>query len=444
MSKFSKKLAYSFGAIAMALSSQAFATYIIFFYVDVIKMPAYLAAVGMLIFGVWNALNDPLAGYISDHTHSRWGRRIPYILFGAIPFGLIYWLIWNPPFVGVGQTALLFLYFVIMICLFDGFYTVTILNWSCLYPEMFSSLRERSEVNALRQTFTLIGLALGIALPPLIYGTYGWGWLGLAFGIIISVSLLITLRGSREHQEYSHEKQLGLWQSIKATFENRSFLTFAIANLFVQYSFVTILACIPFFTKYILDLTTSQTAALLSVAFLTAIPMLYVWEKYAIKVGAKKCFITTILLMAVALLPLFFVETFIGTLISATLIGMVVAGFILIADVIIADVIDEDEIKTGTRREGMYFGVHTFVTRFAIGLEALSIGLVFSLTGYNPYVFTQTREFVVGLRFLIAGLPLIALGIAFIIIWFYPLAGKRKMKAMKHELEEIHHLKGVE
>ena len=88
----SRKLAYSFGAIATALSYQAFSTYIFFFYVDVIQLPSYLAAIGMLVFAIWNAVNDPLAGYISDHTRSRWGRRIPYIALGAVPFGIIYFL----------------------------------------------------------------------------------------------------------------------------------------------------------------------------------------------------------------------------------------------------------------------------------------------------------------------------------------------------------------
>ena len=138
------KFAYSFGAVATALSYQAFSTYIIFFYVDVVKLPPYLAAIAMMIYAVWNAINDPLAGYISDHTRSKWGRRIPYIAFGAIPFGLVYFLLWTPPFWDFTQVTLLFFYFLVFICLFDGFYTFTVLNWASLFPEMFSGLKERA------------------------------------------------------------------------------------------------------------------------------------------------------------------------------------------------------------------------------------------------------------------------------------------------------------
>ena len=441
--KLRRKLAYSFGAIATALSYQAFATYIIFFYVDVVKLPAYLAAIGMIIYGIWNAINDPIAGYISDHTHSRWGRRIPYIAFGAIPFGLAYFLLWIPPFSDFSHVIWLFIYFVIFICLFDAFYTITILNWSALYPEMFPSLKERSQVNAIRQTFGMIGLILGIALPPMIYGSIGWGWMGAVFGAIITISLLIALLGSREHKEFSREKQLPPWLSFKDTITNRSFLTFAFSNLFVQYCFTIILASMPFFVKYVLDLRPLHTTAILAAAFLVAMPMLYVWERILDKYGAKKSFMASILVLAVFLMPLFFVKTFWGTMITAALLGSGLAGFILIVDILISDVIDEDEIKTGTRREGIYFGANAFVTRFAIALEAFSIGIIFAITGYNPYVYSQSREFLTGMRLLIAGFPFLALVLAFVIIWFYPLSGRAKFKELKHELHELHEKKGV-
>ncbi|MFC1568186.1 MFS transporter [Candidatus Margulisiibacteriota bacterium] len=436
------KLAYSFGAVATALSYQAFSTYIIFFYVDVIKLPAYLAAIGMLIYGLWNAINDPLAGFISDHTHSRWGRRVPYIALGAIPFGIIYFLLWIPPFTELNQVFSLFLYFVFSICLFDGFYTVTILNWSALYPEMFPTLKERSQVNAIRQSFGMVGLVLGVAIPPLIYGSLGWGWLGAIFGTIISVSLLIALFGCHEHMQYSREKQLPLFASFKATLNNRSFLTFVFSNLFVQYTFTIILATIPFFAKYVLDEGPQGTTAILAAAFLTAIPMLYVWQFVANRFGAKRSYMATMVFLAGSLVPLFFVKSFAGALLTSFFIGVGLAGFILVVDLIISDVIDEDETRTGTRREGMYFGANAFITRFAIALEALSMGLIFVLTGYNPYIYSQTAAFLVGLRVLIAGLPIIALTLAFAIIWFYPLFGKN-LNEMESKVARIHRKKGI-
>ena len=266
--------------------------------------------------------------------------------------------------------------------------------------------------------------------------------MGMVFGIIISLTLIIALRGSFEHIQYSREKQLPLLQSFKATLANRSFITFVISNLFVQFTFTIILATIPFFAKYILDQGAQGTAAILAAAFIPAIPMLYFWKKLTIKFGAKKCFMATMIVLAVSLFPLFFVQSFAATLINSAFIGIGLAGFILTVDLIISDVIDEDETITGTRREGMYFGANAFITRFAIGLEAMAMGICFVLTNYNPYVFTQTREFILGLRFLIAGLPIIALIFGFMAMWFYPLSGPR-LKKMRAKILKMHIKKGI-
>lgn len=436
------KLAYSFGAVATALSYQAFSTYIIFFYVDVMKLPVRLAGIGMLIYAAWNAVNDPIAGFISDNTRTRRGRRIPYLAFGAIPFGIVYFLLWIPPFSGLYQSFSLFLYFTFFICLFDGFYTLTVLNWAALYPEMFPSLRERAEVNSYRQSFGMFGLLIGIALPPLIYGSLGWGIMGAAFGALITLSLLIAIRGSSEKKEFIPDRPLGLLPALKATLNNRSFLSFAFANLFVQYTFTLLLATVPFFAKYILKANPQEITSILAAAFLTAIPMLFVWRFLTVKFGAKKCFMASMLVLALFLIPLFFIKSFGLVLLTSALIGIGLAGFILISDVIISDVIDEDEMNTGTRREGMFFGMNAFITRFAIGLEAFSMSAVFILSGYNPYVFTQTHGFEGGLRLLIAGLPIIALAFGFAIMFLYPLAGKR-LEEMRSKLKELHEKKGV-
>ncbi|MFA5113369.1 MAG: MFS transporter [Candidatus Margulisiibacteriota bacterium] len=432
-----KKLAYSLGAVATAISYQAFSTYLIFFYVDVLKLPVALAGSAILLYGLWNAVNDPLFGFLSDNTRTRWGRRIPYLLAGAIPFGLLFFLLWVPPFDGIDHALELFLYLAILICLFDALYTITVLNWAALFPEMFPTDQERAQVNVFRQSLGMIGLLLGIALPPLFYSTWGWPSMGALFGCLISLTMLIAVWGSRENKAFSRPQPLPFWPALKATLRNRSFLTFVLANLFVQYTFTLIMATIPFFAKYVLNANPQRVTVILAAAFLTAIPMLFVWKRVAVRFGAKQAFLASLLLLALFLTPLFYVQSFGLVVLTAALIGAAMAGFILVADLVIADIIDEDELTTGHRREGMYFGLNAFITRFAIGLEAFSMSAVFIMSGYNPYVFTQYAEFRAGLRFLIAGLPIIALAIGFSIMLFYPLAG-HKLAELKTRLAEAH------
>jgi GPH family glycoside/pentoside/hexuronide:cation symporter len=420
-----KKICYSFGAVGTALSYQAFSTYIVFFYVDVLRLEARLAATAMLIYGIWNALNDPIAGFVSDSTRTRWGRRIPYIVFGAIPFGAAYFLLWSPPFDSSSMTALFF-YFLIAICLFDGLYSVVVLNWASLFPEMYPGLAERAQVNSYRQTLGMIGLVIGIALPPLIYTTVGWAKMGAIFGAIITLVYLISLIGSRETKKYMASNPLPLSAALSATFRNTPFLAFVFSNLLIQYAFTMVLAIIPFYAKYVLGASAVETSLVLLSAFTVAIFMMFVWRAISVKHGAKVSYLSSIMIFLFALVPFLFISNTVSAMISSGFLGIGLAGIILLSDVLISDVIDHDETRTGVRREGMYFGMNAFICRFAIALEAASIGSVFSLTTYNPVIFTQTKAFLLGLRILAAGLPMTALALAFLIMLYYPLSGNKE------------------
>ena len=418
-----RQICYSFGAVATALSYQAFSTYILFFYVDKLRLDAKLAAVAMLIYGVWNAVNDPIAGFISDSTKTSWGRRIPYILFGSIPFGLVYFLLWVPPFTSNNMAAL-FWYFLIFICIFDALYTVVVINWASLFPEMYRGLRERAEVNSYRQAFGMAGLIIGIALPPLLYTSIGWAKMGAIFGAIITLAFIISLAGSREKPKAASKNPLPFFKAFSETFKNIPFVMFVTSNLLIQYAFTMVLAMIPFYAKYVLQIKARETSLVLLSALIFAAAMMFVWKIICVRYGAKMSYLISIMIFMVALIPLLVISGFNAAVAFAALLGIGLAGIILISDVLISDVIDHDEEITGLRREGIYFGMNAFVCRFAIALEAASIGTVFTMTKYNPVIFTQTKEYLTGLRFLVAGLPIIALAAAFIIMLFYPLSKK--------------------
>jgi len=439
---FARKLAYSMGSFATALSYQSFATYLIFFYVDVMKLSPYLAAIGMLVFGLWNAVNDPVFGYLSDYTRTRWGRRRPYIAFGLLPLGLIYYLLWVPGFSGINQTSQLFIYFVMVICLFDTFYSMIAINLVALYPEMFISLKERAEVNSLRQSFWMLGIGLGMIFPPLIYANWGWGWLGAIFAPVITLCFLLALWGCREKMVYSQERQPGFRESFRATLKNRAFWPFAGANLLAQYALTMVLASFPFYAKYVLQSNNEQTVYFMALVFLIAIFSLQIWRKMLLRLGAKNCWLASLLVLAIALLPLLYARDFKLVLLSVFLFGFGTGGLILLEDILLSDIIDADETITKKRREGVYFGTNNFVNRLAIPLEAVSFGCVFLLTGYNRFIYSQPREFIYGLRLLIAGLPLVALILAFVLVCFYPLFG-RSLEEMKLKLSEIHRQKGA-
>jgi len=439
-----RKLVYSLGGLAVTLPASVFTTYIIYYYVDIIKLPVYLAGIAMLVYAVWNAVNDPLAGFLSDRTRSPYGRRLPYLAYGLVPFGLFFFLLWLPPFRGLDQYRLLFFYFLFMICLFDGCGAVVSINWSSLFPEMFTTIKDRIEANSYRQIFGLLGILGGIALPPMLYNRWGWGWMGALTAAVMMLALFLSLHASREEPKFSRDPSLPFWPALKAALANRSFLTFVLANLLIQYALITLMAAAPFYAKYILQASPEAIAVVMLVGFFTALPMLIFWRRLARRGGAKRVMILSLGLLALGLIPLFYIRVLNDSRIAwvAVLTGAAVAGYLLLNDILLADVIDEDELATGTRREGTYFGLNTFITKFSLALEAVSLSSVFLLYGYNPYIYTQPKTLGDGLRLLIAGLPIAALVLAIVALAFYPLSGKR-LEAMREKLAELHRRKGI-
>ena len=260
-----RKLAYSAGSLSAAVSYQAFSAYLFYFYVQVCALPIPLYSLGFAIYGIWNAINDPLFGYISDRTRTKWGRRIPYVVFGNIPLMLSFMLVWAPYVEHINSTLLsfslfgsevelfglpldLFLYFVIIGSLFDTFYTMVILAWTALFPEMFTDLKERTEVNAYRQLFSVVGLILGLALPLTLVKLLGsWWMMGVLLGLVTGAGVFLSLLGSKETKAFAMEEPLGVIEAFRFTLKNRSFMTFVLANLTIQYIFLIEVQQIPIF-----------------------------------------------------------------------------------------------------------------------------------------------------------------------------------------------------
>ncbi len=242
------KIAYGIGNLGQALFFNTVQTFLIFFYTDVVRLDPGLVGLAFAIsYGVWNAINDPLVGVLSDRTRTRWGRRIPYIALGTPLTFILFVLIWSPPLGGSPLTNPshmgIFVYFAVIIALFDLAYTAVSVTYTALFPEAFEDLEERTEVSIYRQVAAMIGTALGLAITPVIVGALserfgdlgGWTGAGLILGLVGGGAFGFSLLGSRERKESSAEEALPLTAAFKETFTNRSFLAFVGANLMICY-----------------------------------------------------------------------------------------------------------------------------------------------------------------------------------------------------------------
>lgn len=421
-----RKIAYSFGSFGSYLLANAFTTYVVFYYVDVLKVPTLLITNGMVAYGIWNAINDPLFGYVSDRTRTRWGRRIPYVAFGILPLAVAFLLVWTPFVkVSVGNYFPIMAYFLIAVFFWDGLYTLVFLNYTALFPEMFPDLAERAQVSAWRQVFGILGMILGIALAPMVYGSVGWAGMGAIFALTGLVSVLISLWGSKENPAFSERQSLDIVAALKYTLANRSFLTYVLSSTALQFTFILLMAAIPFYSKYVLHISNDQQSIMLLATFAVTLAMLFVWSLITVRVGARKTMMAALVVYAVALVPFWFAHDFLTGTIAAALMGLGLAGLMLLLDVLISDVIDEDEVRTGVRREGMYFGVNALFIRLGVSLQAVVLGWVLSAYGYDPKLEVQPASAEVGIRLLMTGIPILVLVIAFLCLYAYPLHGRR-------------------
>ncbi|WP_054028338.1 MFS transporter [Bacillus sp. FJAT-28004] len=421
IASFKSKLAYSSGNLSVNLIAQAFASYIVFYYVDVLGVKPTLISLAMVIHGIVNAVLNPLFGHISDRTSSRFGRRIPYMLFGMLPLAALFTAIWFP----VGTGSELFWYFLTIVLLYDIMFVMVVLNYSALFPEMFTTMKERASVSSWRQMFGIVGMIIGVALPPLVYGNLGWGPMGAIFAGIALIFFIIMVSASKEKVVVSRE-EVGFVQSLKFTFSNKAFVLFVIGSFFVQFTFAMLPAAIPFFTKYVLGADDGSNTILLGAIFVAAIPCVYIWGRLLQRWGARMTVMIAVSIYALAMIPFLFVSSVATAALAAVVIGIGLAGLLVLLDVLLSEIIDEDEKRTNLRREGMYFGMNGFIVKWGISLQAVVLGVVLEATGYVKDA-VQADAAVWGIRSMLSFIPFIALIVALLFFYLYPIRHSNHM-----------------
>ncbi|MCA9873210.1 MAG: MFS transporter [Ardenticatenaceae bacterium] len=436
-------IVYSSGSLATAVSYQAFSTYVQFLYIDVYGLRAAWVGLIWSIYGLWNAVNDPLAGFLSDRTHTRWGRRIPWIAGSFIPLSITFYLLFVPPagMVATPDLSLLF-YFLFFVLAFDLLWTIAVMNWTALFPEMVPDEKQRANVSAWRQIFSVIGLLVGVALPPILAGE-DWGGVQMVAGLVAVVTAVffgLSLLGSREQPEFAADEPLPLRDSLRATMTNRNFLAFLGANLMIQFVFLALTSTAPFYTKYALrlqsDLTiggvtldvATQNSLFLAAAFIVALLAMPFWARFTHRRGAWHVLRFCTLFSAAVLLTFFVANSFYTGLVAIMLFGVGLAGLLMLTDLLIADLVDADELVTGARREGLYFGMNGFVIRFAFTIQGIITGTVLTLSHYvSPSAGVlypeQPATAVFGIRLMISGIPAASLLAAYFILGKYRLHG---------------------
>ncbi|MFX1516002.1 MAG: MFS transporter, partial [Promethearchaeota archaeon] len=423
-------------------------TWVLTFYFAAVRLPIQYIMSAFILWTVWNAINDPLIGYLSDRTHTRFGRRKPFIMIGLIPILIIEVILWIPP-VPVGDNYLVtFLYLLIMLFCYDTFYTMVSLPYDSLFPELYTSVEERANVNSIRQILSTIGLIAAFLIPGIFIGDQdvmdGYLINGIVTTIIILISLVVSLRwGVLERVEFTqdHHQEFNFFQGLKYTFRLKSFVLYTIMFFLYEYTLLVLSSTVPLYAEWVLGITnTFLTSILLGSMFIVGILTVLFWRNMDIKYGSRRMYAVSILVYLITSIPLLIIDSFEAAIVTVIFMGFGFGGMLYFIYLIIADVIDDDELKTGVRREGTFFGITNFFMRLSMILSIVTVSLVFSTTGWETYEPYPGIDVIQGLRLLVFLFPAVALGITLICLSFYPYT-KDYVANMKSRIKELHEAK---
>jgi glycoside/pentoside/hexuronide:cation symporter, GPH family len=426
---------FGLAMFGLQITSQVVTFSLLFFYTDVKRLPPAWSATALTVYAIYNAVNNPLIGYLQDRTRSRWGRRLPYLRFGTLPMMIAFALIWMAPFDGNSAPVPLLIWFVAVIVIFDALNTAVSTAYYSLLPEMFEDYDERTDVAARMNIFLIVALLLGVALPPVIANQVGWPVVGIIFALLGGISLYTALPALFERKKDA-AAQLPFFTALRSTFSNRGFLVMTLAQTM---RFVTTNAMstgMAFYVKYTLKLSNETTSLVLAVVFIVCAIALYPWRQLIARRFEPR---TTALIgyatVALSVLTLWFASSLTTVLISAVLIGIAFAGIFLMDNILIADVIDEDEYASGHRREGMFYGINTLVITLSTAIVSIAFGVITSAYGYNTALTdaAQPASVADGFRIFMTLLPFLGCFFAFLALFAYPLYGER-LRTIKSEL----------
>jgi GPH family glycoside/pentoside/hexuronide:cation symporter len=436
-----RKWMYGSGDLGFSLTSTIIAAYFLFFLTGVVGVRAGVASIAILIGKTWDYINDPLFGYISDHTRTRWGRRRPFLLFGPIPYAIIFALMWwKPPL--QGEVALV-VYYAIIYVFYDAAATMIYMPYFALTPELTSDYDERTSLVSLRAFFSIFGSLLAFSLPEMIVQGFTPDHatnvlrMGLIFALISAIPMYIVFLGTRERPEFMQQEQPGLWQSIKDSVQNRPFIFGTIIYLFTWATIDILQTILIFFITYVV-MREADTTLIMATIFIVAILALPLWTWISRHMNKRLAYIIGMLFFMAVLMVLINITP--ATPLSAilglcVLAGIGVSAAHVIPWAIIPDAIEVGELKTGSRHEGTFYSLISLAQKVASSIAIPGAGLLLELSGYIPNSAQQPASAVRGIRLLTGPIPAVMMFIGIVFAILYPL-GREGYTQIAQELEE--------
>jgi GPH family glycoside/pentoside/hexuronide:cation symporter len=419
------KLFYGVGDVGNAMVNSAIQFFLLVFYTDGVFIAPALASSALMIGKFWDAVNDPIFGWISDRTTSRLGKRRVYMILGALPLAASIVLLWRVP-LGLSDAAV-FAWIVLTFMFYDTMNTLTSVPYYALTAELTEGYDERANLTTYRMVLGVPAYLVGAAVTPALAGLFaikrvGYGAVGILYAVIAAAVLLIAAAGLKERKEVSESRsETPPLKAFLTTFRNRPFVQLIAAYLIANIAFALMQTLLAYFLTYQLGME-DQVPMVMGLLLVTIGLFLFPWKMvserwnkgpaYALGLGIAGLAVASTSLLAHEPTPWIYPI-------------VVVAGIGLSAQWIfpwamVPDVVEYDRLETGEHRGGMYYGVWGFAYKLTGALGIALSGWVLQLSGYVPNV-EQTAGTLLGIRLFFGPVPLIILVLALPLLIRYPI-----------------------
>ena len=443
---------YGCGKALNEFFNMAFGATAFYFYEASLALTSLLAGIGFMIYAVWNAVNDPLVGYLTNRKFKftkKWGRRFPWMLIGGIPWILSYFLIFAPPFPYSNQLGLFF-WLIFTTCLFDLFGSFWFINFMSLFPDKFRGTKERRLASGIATPVGILGIALGAILPSLFYSYEIPSSFMVAAGVIVIGAFImfgLSIPGCRDEKIYVEQylqkyeenpQRTSFFRMFVKSLKHKNFVVFIITYLLYQFLTNSMIASIPYLNNFVLGQEESATTLIMAGFLVGALVSIFFWIFAAQKTNKNKIVLVIAgYYMALLTLILFFITDYWSMVIGLVIWGTGLGGFWAIYPPTFAETIDESVLILNSREEGIYNGIFQFFGRLSTAMQAISFAIVHMLTNFIEGGLTQPEEAVFGIRIHFALIPSIAMFIGVtIFLLFYNLTPD-KVTDIKAKIMEL-------
>ncbi|TXT62148.1 MAG: putative Major facilitator superfamily transporter [Promethearchaeota archaeon] len=461
------RLFFSLNGFPDQMTYQFFTLTIFGFYFAVVGIPTPYMWIGYTIWGLWNAFNDPLMGYLSDRKKfGKFGKRKFFIMVAFIPLCLMMIFLFTSPLEPIG-IEWRFFYFLGIMMLFELIYTAFDVNVKALFPEMWPTEEERSKTNIMLRILTIVAILAAFLIPTIIppinpdfeqaqlypqnaqltYIING----AIVGAIVLFIGAFFILNGIKEDKETKDqlENRPKFFQSLKITLKNKNFLLLVLANMMTWYVLTIMTSIFQFYVQYVLGITDLNPAFgifktffyygfSIILAFLVAVICMPIHKKLGTKYGMRNGFILTMVIMGSTFLLFLLLSnnviSHILGIVIAGAIGFGLSGILFYFDILMGDVIDQDQLESGMKRSASFYGTNAFVHRFSIILFISSVVFTFQYTPWSSsFGITDPGLVSLPLKLLFSVGPAIACFIALIFMYFYDLHGE-ELKKVRDQL----------